>query len=182
MRFQSRHATPPGGVYFFALDGDFVESRSSATICLLVKDLYRKQGRQPPFDPLSVVMTHMCKSMPDGFCTEPTGMTGANVSTIKERTRALFRLPIAEPVVIRERLHVCLACPENSRSVCPACSGLLDWVLSHMSSRTRIPADEFAYVCGPAQVFVSALVTAEDPGPPPDGCPETCWRCYGKRN
>lgn len=176
MRFRHYHSDPPGGVYFFAIGDDYVESRSRAEIKDMAIAVYKKHGKVPPFDVFECVMEYMCPKMPDGFCTGPSTETAVSVSIIKENTRQLFRKKVADPIVIRERLHTCLSCPENSRAVCPSCCGLTDWVVRNMTGRTRIPADEFAFVCGPAQAFVSALVTAEDPGPAPEGCHKDCWR------
>ena len=176
MRFRNYHSDPPGGLYFFAMGDDFVDSTSRSTICDLVRGVYRKQGRVAPFDPFEVVMAHMCPSMPEGFCTGTRSVPSVDVSVIKENTRSLFGKRVADPVVIQERLHTCLSCKENSRAVCPSCCGLTDWVVKGMKGRSRVPADNFAFVCRPAQAFVSALVTAENPGPTPEGCPENCWR------
>jgi len=178
MRFNSYNAYPPGGMYFFELNGEYVQSQSKPDICQRVKRLYERAGLPVPFDPFEVVMSHMCPTMPPGMCNGETA-PGVSVSQVKENTRKLFGQKPAQPVVIRERLHVCLGCKENSKSSCPSCSGLLDWVLDGVGSRTRIPADNFAYVCRPAAVFVSAVVSVESPGPVPEGCPENCWRRNG---
>lgn len=183
MRFKHYSDYPPGGVYFYELDGKSVESSSRPEICLLVKALHRDAGLPVPWNPFERVMAHMCKSMPPGFCD---GLLAGSASMVrldevKTNTRKLFGVRPAPPVVVRERLHVCLSCPENTKSACPSCSGLLDWVLKGMGSRTRIPADDFAFVCRPARTFVSALVSAEDPGQPPDNCPEGCWRLHGRK-
>lgn len=178
MRFRHLTSTPPGGVYFYEVDGHYVEARTSADICLLVKDLHASLGRPVPFDPMSLVMAHMCPSMPPGFCDGPGGVETSlmRVGEVKARTAELFGRTPAPPVVVRERLHACLSCSENERASCPSCSGLLDWVLKGVGNRTRIPADDFAFVCRPSRVFVSALASVDDPGPPPEGAPDSCWR------
>ena len=177
MRFNSVTAYPPGGMYFYELEGRHVQSTSQPEISVMVKNLYRSLGRTPPFDPFALVMDHMCKSMPPGMCDGGApAVASVNVAAVKANTRALFGKRPASPVVIRERLCVCLACKKNNRATCPSCSGLLPWILEGMGNRTRIPADDFAFVCEPALVFVSALATVEEPGPAPEGCPPGCWR------
>lgn len=175
MRFNSVNAYPPGGLYFFEYEGEHVQSTSRPQIESMVKALFEKHGKEAPFAPFDLVMAHMCPSMPSGFCDgAPTPRI--QIAQVKENTRKLFGKKVAPPVVIRERLHVCLGCKENTKTVCPECCGLLDWVLKGLGNRTKLPADNFAFVCRPAQTFVSALVSVESPGEIPEGCPATCWR------
>jgi hypothetical protein len=175
-RFRIQSSVPPCGKFFFEFDGEYVESGNRAELCELARGLYRKRGRVPPVDIFGVVMEHMCRTLPDGFCTEPSGPPLLDVAKVKSNTAAMFGSRIANPVVVRERLHVCMACPMNDRASCPSCSGLLEWALAGMGGRTRIPADDFVYVCRPALAFASALATVDNPGPAPDGCPDSCWR------
>lgn len=183
MRFLSYHLTPPEGVFFYELEGEALSSTSKPQICVMVKELHRRKGIPIPGDPFEHIMAFMCKTLPPGYCTgeAPTGVANMTVGEVKRNTERLFKLPTAEPVQIRERLLTCVGCPCNTKTSCPSCSGLLDWALKNMGARARMPADDFAYVCSAARVFVSAIVTVEDPGEIPEESPATCWRRHVKR-
>lgn len=177
-RFKSYNSEPPGGVYFYSLNGEFIQAKSRPAIGIMVKRLHIKHGLPAPPNPFELVMAHMCPSMPAGMCAGETDVrTGLSVTKVKENTRALFGRPVAHPVLIRERLYTCLSCPQNNRSSCPSCSGLMAWVLDGMGNRSAIPADSFAYVCAAHAAFVSALVTVDELGGDiPETCPPACWR------
>lgn len=179
MRFLSYHLTPPEGVYFYELEGEAISSTSRPQICVMAKELHRRHGVPLPGDPFESIMAFMCRTLPPGYCTgtapAPDGPR-FTANEVKRRTEKLFGLPAADPVRIRERLLVCAGCPCNRKTTCPSCTGMLDWVIRNMASRSRIPADDFVYVCSASGVFASALATVDDPGGVPDGTPDTCWR------
>jgi hypothetical protein len=182
-RFLSQNSSPPGGVYFFELNGERVQSKSKVEICARVKMLYYGQGYPVPHTPFDVIMDYMCPYMPEGFCSG-TGphKNMLSISKLQENTRALFGRPVATPVRIRERLQTCIRCRCNSRAECPSCVNLAEWVIEKLNTRSRIPADELVHVCVPAGAMVSALVSIDDPGDIPDGCPERCWRHYERKS
>lgn len=169
---------PPGGVFHYQLGADFVSAPSRLQICSKVKALHLKHGVPCPPDPWEMIMDHMCRKLPSGYCTEPVenGVKMYTVADIKENTKKLFGRMVADPAAIRDRLQTCVGCPMNKRSLCPTCTGLLPWILSG-SRRAKISADDFVSVCAADAVFISALASVETQGDvAPTACPETCWR------
>lgn len=177
-RFKSYHAAPPGGKYFFRREGVYVEDKTVPGISLKVKRLFAAAGETPPFNPFELVMDFMAPYMPPEMVDGYDGplLTTLSVDELKENTGELFGLPAASPVSIRERLHTCMVCPENDRTLCPACGEFTQWALDGVGSRTRMEADDRVSVCRVSRMFIPALVSVNETGDAPEGSPDTCWR------
>lgn len=176
-RFRSLNATPPEGWYEYSLGGEFKRSRYKTEIAAQARALRAKHGLETVGDGFAYVMEQMCPRMPDGFCTEPSGVKVLKTVAVKEKTKALFALPAAASDEIERRLRACANCAGNvTQGYCPGCSGLTDWARSGFGpGRGALPPDAAVGVCLHEEVLISALATPAVPPLAGSGHPEACW-------
>lgn len=178
-RFSSIHTRPPGGEYFYELDGEAVASRDRFEICRKVRDLHERKGRPLTGDGFQQVMNYMCPRLPDGFCVRPSKVVRLGIDDVKARTATLFRQRLAMSDDIEARLAACVSCEANTRrGFCVDCSGILQWMYRNFGeSRPPVPADRAAGVCVADRVLAAAGASvAARPLTPGAEYPAGCWR------
>ena len=174
-RFKSVMCPPPGGKFYFELNGERVEARDWFTMRGLVSALLERHGVKAV--PEEVVARYMCPDMPDWYCTEG----GRKTFTMKEaRTNAAqyFQKNIVPYDEMVRRLAVCRQCRQHDRNVCLTCTGNLQWITDRFQGRRRrIPDDDLSGICRSAATFES-VVTAVEVSELPEwsGVPDGCWR------
>lgn len=178
-RFNSIHATPSGGIYEYAIDGDVVRSKSRSNIGVMANDLRKKHGLPTSHDPFIFVMEYMCPRMPNGFCTQPSSIKTIKAAEVKEKSARLFNAPCATSDVIDARLAKCIGCPmHRTRGFCMDCTGMIDWMLrGYGGKRPLLPVDHYTGVCECDLILASVLASAAET-PLTEGAkyPEGCWR------
>ena len=176
LRFRTAYAVPPGGCYEYASGGETVQSRSRAGIERLVRDLRVRQGLPVKGDPFTYVMEYMCPRLPDGFCSEPSGVRRVRAERVKEVTAALFGMACVPADEAVRRMGVCISCPEHeTRGFCTGCTGLMSWIYRGFGGRRgKLPPDEATGVCRISEELVAASATVDRPAEA--GYPEGCWR------
>jgi hypothetical protein len=179
VRFQSIHATPPGGCYEYSLNGETVTSLNVFDICAKTRHLRSKHGLETPGDGMRYVMEYMCPGLPNGFCTTPSTVKQVKAEKVKANTALLFSQISAPMDVIEKRMEACVECPQHTRrGFCVDCTGLLDWVYrGYQGLRGKLPADRALGVCLCDEVLAAAGATV-DSRPLVTGIeyPEKCWR------
>lgn len=174
-RFKSVMCPPPGGKFYFELNGERVEARDWFTMRGLVTALFERHGVKAV--PEDAVAVYMCPDMPDWYCTEG----GRKTFTMKEaRTNAVpyFQKNIVPYDEMVRRLAVCRQCRQHDRNVCLTCTGNLQWIAERFQGRRRrIPDDDLSGICRAAATFES-VVTAVEASELPEwsGVPDGCWR------
>lgn len=178
-RFTSIHATPPGGMYEYAIDGDVVRDRSVTRIARLANMLRAKHGLPTSRDGFRYVMEYMCPRLPDGFCTQPSTIKVIRAEDVKRNTNLLFPRPCATVDVIENRLATCVSCPAHrTKGFCMDCTGMIEWMMrGYAGRRSALGVDHVAGVCecDLTLVAVSASV-ADQTGAAGVTYPEGCWR------
>lgn len=174
-RFKSTMCPPPGGKFYFELNGERVEARDWITMRALVASLLERHGVKAL--PEAVVAEFMCPDMPDWYCTEG-GRKTFTMKEAREKAVPYFKKNLVPYDDMIRRLAVCRACPKHDRNVCLTCTGNLQWISDRFAGRRRrIPDDNMSGICRSAATFES-VVTSIDGAELPEwtDVPETCWR------
>jgi hypothetical protein len=161
-RFRTWQATPPGGWYEYALDGEVARARTIAQIARLATAIRSKKNLVTIGDGFAYVMEYMCPRMPDGFCVKPSAVIGVRADEVKRRTMPLFRLPSVTSDVIETRLSSCIGCPMHmTRGFCMDCTGFMSWIYAGYGGRRgALPPDHVTGVCVCDMAFAAAVATA----------------------
>jgi hypothetical protein len=178
-RFISIHATPPGGMYEYAIGDDVVRDRSRFRIAELAGKLREKHGLPASHDPFIFVMEYMCPRLPDGACTQPTSIHTIKASVVKANSLPLMKMPCATSDVIEQRICTCVSCPmHRTKGFCMDCTGILDWIYKEFGPRRpQLPVDHATGVCECDLVLAAVSASVADL-PPVAGVeyPAGCWR------
>lgn len=178
-RFVSLHATPPGGMYEYAIGDDVVRDRSRFRIAELANKLREKHGLPTSHDPFRFVMEYMCPRLPSGFCNQPTSIKTIRSAEVKANSLPLMKLPCTTSDVITERLVTCVDCPmHRTRGFCMDCTGILTWIYSAFGARRpQLSVDHATGVCECELMLVAVSASVAD-RPPMTGVeyPAGCWR------
>lgn len=178
-RFRSLHATPPGGMYEYAIGDDVVRSRSKSQISAMANELRVKHGLATSHDPFIFVMAYMCPKMQDGFCDQPSAAKTIRAADVKRVTAPLLRLPCATSDIINNRLFKCVNCPSHkTKGFCMDCTGILQWIYREYGTRRPILAvDHVTGVCECETALVAVIASVADrPLVEGAGYPAGCWR------
>lgn len=178
-RFTSIHATPPGGMYEYAVGDDVVRDKSKTRIGQLANELRAKHGLSQSHDPFKFVMEYMCPRLPMGFCDQPSTLKTIRASEVKNATASLFKLPCATSDIIEQRMFKCLECPKHrTKGFCMDCTGMLTWVYREYGSRRpALAPDHMTGVCECETALAVVVVSVAD-RPLVEGAeyPASCWR------
>lgn len=166
---------PPGGKFYYELDGERVEAANWYTMRKLVENLFEKHGVRDI--PESAVAAFMCPDMPDWYCTSG----GRKTFTMKEsrdNAQQYFTKNLVPYDEMIRRLAVCRKCKHHDRNVCLTCTGNLQWINSQFQGRRkRLPDDDLSGVCRSAATFESVVTSIEQSELPEwTDVPDTCWR------
>lgn len=169
---------PPGGAWFYEIDGRRFESRASfVELERSVVDYLERKGEAVPVDLRARLHDYMCKRLPAGNCTGDGVRIPGSVSPgyfeilknlSKIRGRAYVDARRAE-----DRAQVCRACQQNNFGACHSCNGLKEEALRAVGGR-RVLNLPYLGVCVIYGVPTYGLVWVsglEEAG----GLPETCW-------
>ena len=183
IRFKSVNATPPGGVYEYSVNGRTVTSRSRIGISQQARALRKQEGLRAFSDGFIHVMDYMCRGLPDGFCTSPSGIKTISPYQVKQNTMTLFSMRLVPVDEIQRREQICIACPRHQRrGFCPSCTGLHTWVYAGFGGRR--PELVYDTACGAcpedAYLVTASSSVAELPETPGANYPEGCWRIQKK--
>jgi len=180
IRFKNQYASPPDGFFEYMLDDDptsLVQDRSRIAICGKIRQLRNARGLLTIGDGSAYLEDYMCRrSLPDGFCSQPSTRKTLRMHEVKARTAGLFGARLATSDVAERRLVTCVSCPQQKR-FCLGCTGLLAWVQRGMPGRGVLPADNASGVCTIEEVLTAASASvAQRPLIEGAAYPETCWR------
>lgn len=131
-------------------------------------------------DPLNAAIEdHMCRHLPEGFCFGSTdGKPRARVVTLQQIKATTSQLAAGNPRVriglARARAAVCGACPNNDRTICPTCVGLVNWA-QRLAGAKLGGVDDWLGVCAVDATALSAKVHMTNV-PDNPAYPENCWK------
>lgn len=177
MKIRSLMTPPPGGFFFYELNGERVQARLWPDMEPMVRALMQKHGVVG--SPAAVVSEFMCPSMPDWYCSGPNLRHVLRIPEIRENAGPYFHKQIVPFDVVSRRLRCCQQCPKHTRNFCLTCTGLSDWIMvSFNNRRTRVPEDQASGTCECAKTLEAVIATVDyaDSDPVWDGVPDTCWR------
>lgn len=169
---------PPGGAWFFEVDGQSFESRSTLVdLERSVVAYYEHVGKPVPFDLRAQIQDYMCKRLPPGNCTGdgvriPGSVSPGYFEILKNLSKIRGR-PCVDARKAEDRAQVCRACPHNNFSMCHSCNGLREDTLAAVGGR-RVLNLPYLAVCVLYGVPTYGLVWIhglEEVA----GLPETCW-------
>ena len=174
-RFKSVMCPPPGGKFYFELEGERVEARDWFTMRGLVVALFEKHGVKAV--PEDAVAAFMCPDMPDWYCTEG-GRKTFTMKEAREKSAQYFSKNLVPYDEMVRRLAICRSCPRHDRNVCLTCTGNLQWIVDRFAGRRRrLPDDDMSGICRSAAAFESVVTAVEkDELPEWTDVPDTCWR------
>ena len=166
---------PPGGKFYFELNGERVEARDWFTMRGLVSALLEKHGVKAV--PEEVVARYMCPDMPDWYCTEG-GRKTFTMKEAREKAAPYFAKNIVPYDEMVRRLAICRSCQQHDRNVCLTCTGNLQWISDRFQGRRRrIQDDDLSGICRAAGTFESVVTAVEESELPEwTEVPDTCWR------
>jgi hypothetical protein len=181
LEFRVTNVVPPGGQYFYDVEGYPVQAATRTGLRTKINQAYAALGSEVPADIWEQVMDHMCRHLPEGFCTgDDDGKPRAKVLTLQQVRKntedVVQQSEMAPPSQSRFQAEKCLRCDKNNKRICTSCSGVSAWA-SRRVGRPDMPAS-YSYL-GICEVTGAALVAQvnlmnlpENEEYPDDG---TCW-------
>lgn len=179
-RFVSVMTPPPGGKFFYEVNGERVEAATWPEMQPKAAALMAKNGIEGPVE--WAVASYMCPSMPDWYCRGVAGRTVVRDREAVVAAEQYFRKPLVPFDTVSDRLRACSECQKHSREgACITCSGRLAWILARFGGRRfrpKVLEDELSGVCTCARTFeaVIASVSYGEDEECWEGAPDTCWR------
>jgi len=180
LNFRVKNIVPPGGQYFYEVEGVQLTMPSRMKLREAVYQVYRKAQEAVPDNLEALMEDYMCRRLPEGFCTgTDDGRPRAKVATIqgiRRDTENMVSLStgFAPPTKSKFNATKCMSCPMNNRNMCTTCSGVNAWA-SRRVGRPDTPAI-FNWL-GICEVDVTALAAKVhlEGLPNNDEYPDTCW-------
>lgn len=178
LSLRSTRYAPPGGVWFYEVDGVRIESQSSFTD-LESKVVYHYEtiGLAIPLDLRLLIEDFMCKHLPDGNCVgEGARIPGSVSPSFFEIIKNLGKLrgvPYTDARAAEMRATTCRACPNNNFAACHSCNGLQENTLNAVGGR-RVLNLPYLGVCLLYALPTYGLVWVRDL-PETAGLPDNCW-------
>ena len=180
LKFRMHDVVPPGGKYFYELNGVPVFGFTRTGMLQAVRDAAGAQGTTLPGDRelWAELEDFMCRRLPEGFCTGDAGGARARVATlpsVKAATEAVIgngrHVTMVEATI---RANRCLSCPKNNKSMCTSCVGINKWAAMKMGLREVPPRFRWLGICEADTVALVAKVLSPRPPVVPD-LAEDCW-------
>lgn len=174
-RIKSFMALPPGGLYYYEVGGERVESRYWHELRPKAAALMARHGI--PGTPEAAVSAFMCPDMPPWFCAGAPPARYVPSDTLRENALPYFSLPLVPYPEMVRRLAVCRKCPKHHRGTCLTCSAAHQWLLAGFQGRrSRLPDDSASGTCLAAKTYEIAVTSVDGALPAWEDVPETCWR------
>lgn len=169
---------PPGGAWFFELDGKRFESKASFVDLECSVVAYLEGAKKPiPANLRAQIEDFMCRRLPAGNCIGegdriPGSVTPGYFDLLKNLEK-LRRYAFVEARQAEQRAAVCRACQSNNFASCHSCNGLRDQTLRMIGGRRvlNLPylgACVFFALPTYALVWLQGLKAME-------GLPDNCW-------
>jgi len=188
MRFRYSNAAPPGGKWFYRLNGLWFESYHGKNDLLdKVRKHYAVNGKEVPANLDEIVCDFICQQLPDGFCEgeregkpdfEAKPLTYFEVVMELEKLFRGRKYRYVDSRTAKDHGTVCYSCPANRLGMCTTCNGLRGTASKFIGGRTVSGLDDYLGVCAAYRVPASALIHVE-PVTFPVNRPATCWtRAY----
>lgn len=181
--FKDVNMLPPGGWFFYEVNGEHVQARTFLEIAPKVRALMNKYGIKDTAE--AAVASYMCPRIPNpGRYCRGAAVPAAHVVP---HVAIANSLPYCKRRVvpfdqIERRLRICAACPHHKREWCPTCTGHVSAMMSAFGGRRKpLPEDTLAGVCQKAKAYEHAIASVdfEEGEPVWEGTPDTCWRKTG---
>lgn len=175
-RFKSVMTPPPGGKFFYEINGERVEAPSWVEMYPKARELMIKNGVTGPVE--WAVATYMCPFMPDWYCSGVSGRTVVRDKEAWANSEVYFRGDLVTHDIISSRLRICAKCKAHSREgVCLTCTGGLARILATFRGRRpKVLEDELSGVCTVARAYESVMASVECEPLTGESVPEGCWR------
>lgn len=180
LRFAREGIVPPGGRYFFEVEGMSFVHPERHMLIRQVENFYIQNQKEIPADLEKQIQDHMCRRLPAGFCAgSDDGLPRKKTVTladIRSKTLALISgVGYADPGIAKERAIICVKCAMNDRSACPSCTGLVAWGTRQVGNRTVDGYSDILGICELDGCLMSAGIFAKNTERHGDA-PESCWR------
>ena len=180
LEFRVKNIVPPGGAYFFEVDGVPLHDATRTGLRTRIARAYAAKGEQVPIDIEAQIMHFMCLRLPEGFCMGAADGSVRNkvltIQALRTNTENLVRKAsgMAPPTKAKFNARRCNQCSLNNRSMCPTCSGINAWA-SRRVGRPETPAEyNWLGVCTVDGTALAAKVNLEGL-PNNNDYPSTCW-------
>ena len=175
---ETRHVVPPGGVWFFRLGDDHVESPIYEFAVRRTGEILRAHGVGG--DAGTALAEYMCPHMPAWFC-RGEGPVSPVITGREARDNAVpyFGRDLVPVDRVLRRMAICSECMRHRRDFCLHCEGHDSWISGMFRGRRpKLPADDASGCCTCAKTF-EAVVASVEYGPDEgiwEGVPDNCWR------
>lgn len=178
LTLRSTMFAPPGGEWFFEVDGIRLASRHSLVdLERAVVAHYEGRGKTVPLDLRVKIEDFMCRRLPEGNCLgEGARIPGSVVPSYFDLMKNLSRVrgkPLVDAKLAEARALTCRECRHNNMSGCRSCDNLQGQALTAVGGRQVL---NLPYM-GNCLVYVVptyALVWVKNPGDQA-GLPDNCW-------
>ena len=169
---------PPGGAWFYEVEGRRFESRSSLVdVERLVVSFLEAAEIPVPSDLRARIEDYICKRLPPGNCIgEGVRIPGSVAPGFFEVLKNLGQLrgqPLVEARAAEDRAAVCRKCANNNFAACHSCNGLREQTLAAVGGR-RVLNLPYLGVCLLYALPTYGLVWLRTPKPM-EGLPDNCW-------
>jgi hypothetical protein len=172
---------PPGGRYFFELEGVQFETFTMSDLLAKVRRFAKSKDIEIPADLEPVVVDYMCRKLPEDFCYGDLDGRGRSrtvtMNQLKENTLEKLNAAGNTRVLIPEatrRAVTCAGCDRNDRTLCPTCVGMIAWA-RRQTRRNLGVKEDWVGVCAVDAVILAAMLHIDDKNPEGE-FPEHCWR------
>lgn len=181
LRFKFQGTVPPGGRYLATLRGTDFSHPERHQLKRLLSSFCSQNKFELPDDLDALIEDCTCRRISAAFCEgEDDGKPRQKVVTLKDIREATLRVTqrhpgFADPGTALERSVICAKCPNNDRSACPTCTGLVSWGSRSVGNREVTGYSQILGVCAIDACLMSAGVFASK-AEPIENAPANCWR------
>lgn len=179
--FVNPHAAPPGGLFFYELEGERVEGRCFQEIAPKVRKLMEKHGLRGSAE--LEIAAYMCPRIGPAaswFCKGKfDGSTDIRSKEAIDNCAPYYRKELVPFDVMERRLERCLACTQHFRGWCLTCTGHYNHMqLGFRGKRSELPIDRGTGVCKCARAYEAAIAAVKYGKDEKiwEGVPDNCWR------
>lgn len=169
---------PPGGEWFYELEGRRFASRHSLVdLERAVVAHYESRGAAVPLNLRELLEDYMCKRLPAGNCVgEGQRIPGSVVPSYFELMKNLSKVrgkPLVDAKLAESRAMICRECRHNNMAGCRSCNNLQSQALAAVRGH-RVLNLPYMGNCLIYVVPTYALVWVNKPGEQA-GLPDNCW-------
>jgi hypothetical protein len=180
LRFKYKGIVPPGSRYLYAINEHQFSHPERAGLLRQIVTYVVQNGLTMPDDLEAAVEDYTCRQIPAGFCEgdddgRPRSLA-LTMADIRGRTvRLITGESLADRGMATERAVVCAKCPNNDRTACPTCTGLVAWGVRLVRGQELPGYSDVLGVCTVDGCLMVAGVFAKSTVRP-DQAPSNCWR------